>query len=117
MQHRLRFINLTESSGGLGSTIYLRERTGCTEAVWFFGKMSWWNAWRPGLPWHPNVGALARMETWAKALDPQPRHARHVATLAVELYDGLCASGLLNPSHKNGRETLRTAALMHEIGR
>jgi len=40
-----------------------------------------------------------------------------VATLAMELYDGLCASGLLNPQFKNGRETLRTAALMHEIGR
>jgi CHAD domain-containing protein len=81
------------------------------------GKASLWTLWRTELPAQPNVGALARMETWAKALDPQPRHARHVATLAVELYDGLCASGFLKPSHKNGRETLRTAALMHEIGR
>jgi hypothetical protein len=81
------------------------------------GRGSLWNVWRTGLPAQPNVGALARMEGWAKALDPQPRHARHVATLAVELYDGLCASGLLSPAQKNGRETLRTAALMHEIGR
>jgi len=81
------------------------------------GESSLWNTWRMELPAEPNVGALARMEGWARALDPQPRHARHVATLAMELYDGLCASGLLSPGLKNGRETLRTAALMHEIGR
>ncbi len=81
------------------------------------GESSLWNTWRMELPAEPNVGALPRMEGWARALDPQPRHARHVATLAMELYDGLCASGLLSPGLKNGRETLRTAALMHEIGR
>ena len=81
------------------------------------GSTSLWNIWRTDLPAEPNVGALARIEGWARALDPQPRHARHVATLAMELYDGLCTSGLLSPQIKNGRETLRTAALMHEIGR
>ena len=81
------------------------------------GKASLWNMWRTELPAQPNLGALARMETWAKALDPEPGHARHVAALAIELYDGLCASGFLSPAFRNGRETLRTAALMHEIGR
>jgi CHAD domain-containing protein len=81
------------------------------------GETSLWNVWRAELPAQPNLGALARMETWAKALDPQPEHARHVAALAIELYDGLCASGFLSPLFRNGRETLRTAALMHEIGR
>src|SRR3989442_5069138 len=30
------------------------------------GKTSLWNLWRTELPAHPNVGALARMETWGR---------------------------------------------------
>ena len=62
-------------------------------------------------------GALVRLKTWSTALDPDPRHARHVARLAVGLYDRLCAERLLEVPYKDGRAILEAAGLMHEIGR
>ena len=88
-----------------------------TYRQYMLGRTSLWNIWKAELPTTPEEGAAARLRAWATALDPHPQHARHVARLAVELYDGLCTNRLIRGSYKNGRETLRTAALMHEIGR
>jgi CHAD domain-containing protein len=81
------------------------------------GKASLWRSWRAALPKSLGSGALVRLKTWSTALDPDPRHARHVARLAVGLYDRLCAERLLEAGHKDGRTILEAAGLMHEIGR
>lgn len=81
------------------------------------GKASLWHSWRAGLPKNLGGGALVRLKTWSTALDPNPRHARHVARLAVGLYDRLYAERLLEISYKDGRAILEAAGLMHEIGR
>ena len=81
------------------------------------GKASLWLSWRAALPKSFASGALVRLKTWSTALDPDPRHARHVARLAVGLYDRLCAERLLEVPCKDGRAILEAAGLMHEIGR
>ncbi len=80
------------------------------------GKGSLWRVWRAALPRSLDSGALVRLKTWSSALDPDPRHARHVARLAVGLYDRLSAERLLELGHK-GRVILNAAGLMHEVGR
>jgi len=80
------------------------------------GKASLWRSWRAALPKSLGSGALVRLKTWSAALDPDPRHARHVARLAVGLYDRLCAERLLEGPYKDGRAILEAAGLMHEIG-
>src|SRR5438309_4194420 len=66
------------------------------------GRRSVWNIWKAELPARPEEGAAARLRAWATALDPYPQHARHVARLALELYDGLCANRLIRGPYKNG---------------
>jgi exopolyphosphatase/pppGpp-phosphohydrolase len=74
------------------------------------------------------------MKLWAKVLDPDFAHSERVARLALELYDGLNARGMIrgpngaqnvalqkDPS-KNGaaseaRASLYAAALLHDVGK
>jgi len=95
------------------------------------GPDSLWNVWRAGLPQGKQIREIAtrRMKLWAKALDPDFTHSERVARLAIELYDGLDASGLFGPRQANApdetgngdgadvRATLYVAALLHDVGK
>ncbi len=86
------------------------------------GPDSLWSVWRAGLPQGKQIPALAtrRMMLWAKALDPDFAHAERVSRLAVELYDGLIATGLIGVQSSNGaeaRSSLQVAALLHDVGK
>jgi CHAD domain-containing protein/HD superfamily phosphodiesterase len=89
------------------------------------GENSLWNTWRRGLPQGKQIHEIAtrRMKLWAKALDPDFAHSERVARLALELYDGLVAAGLLNGSSavngasNNARASLFAAALLHDVGK
>ena len=91
------------------------------------GPDSLWNVWRAGLPQGKRIQEIAthRMKLWAKALDPDFAHSERVARLALELYDGLNAAGLLrslNGDARNGgtadaRACLYIAALLHDVGK
>src|SRR5579864_6957588 len=91
------------------------------------GPDSLWNVWRSGLPQGKQILEIAtrRMKLWAKALDPDFAHSERVARLALELYDGLSAAGLLGSSNgdaRNGdaadaRACLYIAALLHDVGK
>ena len=91
------------------------------------GQDSLWNVWRAGLPQGKQVQEIAtrRMKLWAKVLDPDFAHSERVARLALELYDGLAAAGLLGYLHGDGRNgaagdaraCLYIAALLHDVGK
>jgi len=91
------------------------------------GPDSLWNVWRAGLPQGKRIQETAtrRMKLWAKVLDPDFAHSERVARLALELYDGLTAAGLLgslngNPSNNaaaDARACLYIAALLHDVGK
>ncbi|MBV8050719.1 MAG: CHAD domain-containing protein [Acidobacteriaceae bacterium] len=82
------------------------------------GKPSLWQVWRAELPNEKQVEAAAirRLELWASVLDPDFRHSRHVARLALQLYDGLCQNGSGTGDGNKEREILRLAGLLHEVG-
>jgi len=82
------------------------------------GKPSQWQLWRADLPTGKQIetAAMKRMEFWASVLDPDFKHSRHVARLALQLYDGLARNGSGNGERKYEREILRLAALLHEVG-
>jgi CHAD domain-containing protein/HD superfamily phosphodiesterase len=85
------------------------------------GPDSLWNIWRAGLPQGKQIQQIAtrRMKLWAKALDPDFAHSERVARLALELYDGLAAAGLLaalNGNAADARDSLYLAALLHDVG-
>ena len=92
------------------------------------GTESLWNVWRAGLPHGKEIRQIAsrRMTLWAKALDPDFAHSQRVARLALQLYDGLIAAGLMRtigtPNSVNGnatdlRTSLNAAALLHDVGK
>jgi len=95
------------------------------------GPASLWDEWRAGLPQGKQIPQIAtqRMKLWAKALDPDFAHSERVARLALQLYDGLAAAGLLDrasapslteASNRNGsdaRASLNLAALLHDVGK
>ena len=83
------------------------------------GKGSLWPAWRTALPSGEQLqdAVLAKLKMWASFLDPDPRHAEHVAKLALQLYDGLIVKGIRIANGRTPRILLQAAALMHEVGR
>ena len=84
------------------------------------GPQALWNVWRAALPQGRQIQTLAtrRMKLWAKALDPDFPHSERVATLALELYDGLTSAGLLASTNgANPRSSLYLAALLHDVGK
>ncbi len=84
------------------------------------GPDSLWQTWRAALPQGKQVQALAtrRMKLWANRLDPDFPHSERVASLSLQLYDGLLASGW-QPSIDaiSARSSLLAAALLHDVGR
>jgi exopolyphosphatase/guanosine-5'-triphosphate,3'-diphosphate pyrophosphatase len=88
------------------------------------GQESLWDMWRAGLPQGKQIQEIAtrRMKLWAKALDPDFAHSERIARLALQLYDGLNAAGLLrkeanNGDEADGRSSLYLAALLHDVGK
>jgi CHAD domain-containing protein/HD superfamily phosphodiesterase len=84
------------------------------------GPDSLWSVWRAGLPQGKQIQDIAtqRMTLWAKTLDPDFAHSDRVSRLAVELYDGLVATGLLeSPNGGDARSSLQVAALLHDVGK
>jgi len=79
------------------------------------GKHSLWFAWRAQLPAGEEIqkAILLRLKLWASFLDPDFQHSRHVARLALQLYDGLSANGSRIEEEHN---LLEAAAFLHEIG-
>ncbi|MGC2793881.1 MAG: CHAD domain-containing protein [Candidatus Sulfotelmatobacter sp.] len=84
------------------------------------GPASLWQVWRAALPQGKQIQALAarRMKLWAHGLDPDFAHSERVASLALQLYDGLLASGW-QPSADaiSARSSLLAAALLHDVGK
>jgi CHAD domain-containing protein/HD superfamily phosphodiesterase len=84
------------------------------------GPASLWQVWRAALPQGKQIQALAtsRMKLWAHGLDPDFAHSERVASLALQLYDGLLASGW-QPSADAiaARSSLLAAALLHDVGK
>jgi len=84
------------------------------------GENSLWQTWRAALPQGKQIQALAtrRMKLWANGLDPDFPHSERVASLALQLYDGLLATGW-QPSvdGSSARSSLLAAALLHDVGK
>jgi CHAD domain-containing protein len=64
------------------------------------GRESLWRVWQAEFPEGPRlrVAALSRIQVWAGYLDPDFAHSERVTGLALGLYDGLRADGLM-PVH------------------
>jgi CHAD domain-containing protein len=84
------------------------------------GPNSLWQVWRAGLPQGKQIQELAtrRMKLWASGLDPDFSHSERVASLALQLYDGLLAS-TWQPAVDSvaSRSSLLAAALLHDVGK
>ncbi|MBV9607974.1 MAG: HD domain-containing protein, partial [Acidobacteria bacterium] len=82
------------------------------------GRESPWQVWRAELPKDDQLdrAALERMRTWASFLDPDTGHSELVASLALQIYDGLARDGIL-PSAERSRRVLEAAAVLHDVGR
>lgn len=84
------------------------------------GENSLWQEWRAALPQGKQIQVLAtrRMKLWANGLDPDFAHSELVASLALQLYDGLLAWGW-QPSvdAASARSSLLAAALLHDVGK
>jgi CHAD domain-containing protein len=84
------------------------------------GPDSWWQVWRAALPQGKQIQALAsqRMKLWANGLDPDFPHSERVASLSVQLYDGLLALGWQPAVNGiSARTSLMAAALLHDVGK
>jgi CHAD domain-containing protein len=84
------------------------------------GPDSLWYTWRAKLPQGQQIQALAthRMKLWANTLDPDFPHSERVASLALQLYDGLLASGWQPVADAiSARSSLLAAALLHDVGK
>jgi CHAD domain-containing protein len=84
------------------------------------GENSLWRLWRARLPQGKEVQVLAmrRMKLWASALDTDFPHSERVASLALQLYDGLLAIAW-EPTidAAAARPSLLAAALLHDVGK
>ena len=81
------------------------------------GEGSLWTTWRVALPTDDKLRSLGlqRLEIWASFLDPNIGHSRHVAGLAMQLFDGL-ADQVPPGKRESYRYVLRAAALTHDVG-
>jgi exopolyphosphatase/guanosine-5'-triphosphate,3'-diphosphate pyrophosphatase len=104
-----------QSRSGWHSRI-IEERTHRIERYrgQMLGKASLWQVWRAELPVGKQIesAALSRLKLWASFLDPDFKHSTHVASLALQLYDGL-----QRPGNSDHRSILQVAALLHDVGR
>jgi CHAD domain-containing protein len=95
------------------------ERQDCLERYRrkMVGAGSLWKVWRAALPKHDQLRSigLQRLEIWASFLDPNVPHSRHVAKLALQLFDGL-PDRIPKAKQESFRYILRAAALMHDVG-
>jgi exopolyphosphatase/guanosine-5'-triphosphate,3'-diphosphate pyrophosphatase len=107
---RLRWEQRIEAERSARVDHYLRETS---------GPDSLWRIWRRGLPRGQEArdAAFKKLEAWASFLDPDVRHSRRVARLALQLHDGLARIGLIGQGHQRSRELLQAAATVHEVGR
>jgi CHAD domain-containing protein/HD superfamily phosphodiesterase len=84
------------------------------------GENSLWQVWRAALPQAEQIQTLAtrRMKLWANGLDPDFAHSERVASLALQLYDGLLSTGW-QPAVDgiSARSSLLAAALLHDVGK
>lgn len=82
------------------------------------GSGSLWPAWRAALPKAEDVRSVGfqRLCIWASFLNPNVRHSKHVANLAVQLFDGLPIDRMHGAKREDCRYVLRAAALMHDVG-
>jgi len=84
------------------------------------GETSLWQSWRAPLPQGKQIQQLAarRMKLWANGLDPDFPHSERVASLALQLYDGLLGWGW-QPAidASSARSSLLAAALLHDVGK
>jgi CHAD domain-containing protein/HD superfamily phosphodiesterase len=84
------------------------------------GPDSLWQIWRAALPQGKQIQELAtrRMKLWASGLDPDFLHSERVASLALQLYDGLLATGWQPAVDAiSARSSLLAAALLHDVGK
>ena len=84
------------------------------------GPDSPWQVWRAALPQGKQIQELAtrRMKLWANGLDPDFAHSERVVGLALQLYDGLLASGWQPAVDAiSARSSLLAAALLHDVGK
>jgi CHAD domain-containing protein len=107
------------------------------------GRTSLFNEWREDLPKGEELdhAAMETLRCWASFRDPDIKHSKHVARLAVRLWDGLNATGIYGgighsemsaPVHfshgdvdeadheqarKRPRRILEAAAMLHEVGK
>jgi len=84
------------------------------------GPDSLWQVWRAALPQGKQIQLVAtrRMKLWANGLDPDFPHSERVASMALQLYDGLLGSGWLPAvDAASARSSLLAAALLHDVGK
>jgi CHAD domain-containing protein len=90
------------------------------------GERTLWKAWRAELPQGKQIetAALQRLRRWASVLDPDFKHSTHVVRLTLQLYDGLTrldgglrVPGVVHSPDGTARQTLRLAAMLHDVGR
>ena len=100
----------------------LSQRSKCIDRyrAKMVGENSLWEVWRAALPQGRQIQELAsrRMKFWANHLDPDFAHSERVASLALQLYDGLLATAWQPAVDAlSARSSLLAAALLHEVGR
>jgi CHAD domain-containing protein len=93
-----------------------REKRIAKYRVKMVGRESLWRVWRAELPEGPRLraAALSRMQVWAGYLDRDVAHSERVTGLALGLYDGLRAEGLM-PVH-NVLPHLAAASVRPSLG-
>jgi exopolyphosphatase/guanosine-5'-triphosphate,3'-diphosphate pyrophosphatase len=82
------------------------------------GRETLWQQWRSELPKGAKLekAGLEKLRKWASFLDPDIRHSRLVARLAMALYDGLSHCGTISSTLRS-RQILFAGAMLHEVGR
>ena len=83
------------------------------------GQDSLWKLWRDGLPSGHRLdrAALAKFSWWASSFADGVGDSRKVASLALQLHDGMVRKRVLDCPHQNARNLLHAAALTHGVGR